>query len=126
MPLVENGVVTGGVDLYAASGRAFEGHHDELAGLLGAWAGGAVVDADLGFRTREDARGAPAALRHATAVETAVGRLAVLAGIDVEQSRERLRRCAQHMEVSEPALARALTDLVRTDPDPPRTHDPRM
>ena len=41
LPLRQNGQVTGSVNLYASAPNAFEGHHDELAAIFGAWAPGA-------------------------------------------------------------------------------------
>jgi len=52
MPLVDQGRVVGGVNLYASTRDAFHGHHDELARIVGAQAADAVNDADLSFSTR--------------------------------------------------------------------------
>jgi GAF domain-containing protein len=111
MPLMTDGAVTGGVNLYGASRRAFQGHYDALAEILGAWAGGAVANADLSFRTRDVARRAPAVLREAAKVEVAVGMLAGLLKISVDESQDRLRRSAVRAGITEPILARTLTDL---------------
>lgn len=50
LPVLREGVVVGSVNLYAATARAFDGHHHELVDLLGAWAGGAVTKADLSLQ----------------------------------------------------------------------------
>ena len=47
IPLMSDGRVYGGLNLYGGTPRAFDGHHDELAELYGGWAGGAVTNADL-------------------------------------------------------------------------------
>src|SRR5215216_6190737 len=55
LPMLEDDHVIGSINLYAASGHAFSGHHEELAALFGAWAQGAVENADLSFSTRLEA-----------------------------------------------------------------------
>ena len=70
LPIVRNGQLLGGVNLYAADSHAFEGRHEALAMALGASAVGAVADADLEFTSRARAiadagdHGRPAHHRH--------------------------------------------------------------
>jgi GAF domain-containing protein len=59
LPIVREGRVLAGINLYAGSEDAFDGHHEELAGLAGGWAAGAVANADLSFSTRLQAAEAP-------------------------------------------------------------------
>src|SRR5215218_9904010 len=47
MPFRLHGVVTGGVNLYAQRPDTFKEHVEQLADLFGAWAPGAVANADL-------------------------------------------------------------------------------
>jgi hypothetical protein len=76
--VVEDGLVVGGINLYASEPDAFSGHHDALADALGASAGGAVADGDLSFLTRRMAQQAPTLSRENRDVEVAVGLLAAL------------------------------------------------
>ena len=55
LPLTKHGKVVGGVNLYANQDHAFDGRHEAVAGVFGAWAGGAVANADLSFTTRQQA-----------------------------------------------------------------------
>ena len=59
LPIVKDGRIAGAVNLYGASRQAFTGHHEALAEIFGAWAPGAVTNADLSFSTRRDAEEAP-------------------------------------------------------------------
>ncbi|MFZ2013295.1 MAG: GAF domain-containing protein [Nocardioides sp.] len=71
LPLMNQGRALGTVNLYAASQRAFLGHHDELAGIFGAWAAGAVTNADLAFTTRREAQAAPDRVRKQLVIDLA-------------------------------------------------------
>src|SRR4051794_12141910 len=55
LPVLSDGHAVATVNLYAASRQAFVGHHEQLALVFGAWAAGAVTNADLSFRTRKNA-----------------------------------------------------------------------
>ena len=112
LPLLADGPIAGGINLYGASVHCFDGHHDELALLLGAWAGGAVVDGDLSFETRAAARKAPQILREATSVDVGVGVLAATLDLEVAQARERLADAADRAGLSEAAVARLLIDVL--------------
>jgi nucleoside-specific outer membrane channel protein Tsx len=77
-------MVVGTVDLYAASSRAFVGHHDALADVFGAWAAGAVVNADLSFAPRKDAQAAPQHVHEEQVIDMATGIVAAELGVDVD------------------------------------------
>ncbi|WP_295657117.1 GAF domain-containing protein [uncultured Nocardioides sp.] len=113
MPILDDGAVVGGVNLYGATRRAFEGHHEQLAEVLGAWAGGAVTNADLDFTTRIDAESAPAVLRGARQVDEALGALAEALQISVDEARDRLDRAAARAQLRPSELATAVTRLLR-------------
>jgi hypothetical protein len=83
-----------GFNLYASTTDAFDGHHEELAELLGAWADGAVVDADLAFASRRVARQAPDLLRESTDLAVVSMLLARERGFGVEEAERRLREAA--------------------------------
>jgi GAF domain-containing protein len=116
LPIVTAGRVTGTVNLYAASRRAFSGLHDEIAEIFQAWAPGAVSNADLSFSTRRRALEAPKDLRVATRVSTAVGIVAATLGLDIEAAAATLRDAAVASGVDEAVLADV---LLRTRQHPP-------
>lgn len=102
----------GSVNLYAAEPGAFDGHHEELAELLDAWAPGAVADADLSFRTRETARAAPSTLEDRSLVDQAIGVLTARRGIDVEEAAAVIRDVAERAGTSQVEVALTVLDAM--------------
>jgi len=94
LPILEHGQVVGGVNLYGAGADTFEGRHEELASLFGAWAPGAVSNADLSFRSRLEAAGAVERLEELAMVDLAVGVLVAAHGIGPDEARARLEGAA--------------------------------
>jgi GAF domain-containing protein len=118
LPLMTDGHVVGTVNLYAASQRAFAGHRDELAEIFGAWASGAVANADLAFTTRSEAQAAPDRVRKQFVIDMAAGLTAAQLGIDVEAAEARLRDAASRAGVSLAQLAQEIvTAHEETDRD---------
>ena len=111
LPMVSKGRVVGTVNLYATAVRAFSGQHDQLASLFGAWAPGAVVNADLSFSTRRTAQAAPGLIRDQVAVEVAAEILAVELAIDADDAERRLRDAAERAGISAAELARAVARI---------------
>jgi len=112
LPIMEENKVVGSVNLYAASGHAFSGLHEQLADLFGGWAPGAIENADLSFSTRLKAEQAPAQLRARARIETAVGLLAAYANLPLESARRRLEESAARAGVSLFRIAQAVITLV--------------
>ena len=110
LPLRQNGRVTGSVNLYASTPNAFDGHHDELAAIFGAWAPGAVTNADLSFRTRLEAAAAPARAQDRNLLDQACGWLAASQGIDVATARQRLLDAAARAGITAVQIAQAVLD----------------
>ena len=108
MPIQENGRVVGGVNLYAASHDAFTGHHDELAALFGAWAPGAVSNADLPFSTRTEATKALERLEDQDRVNQATGVVMAAHRVDAGTARARVREAAARAGVPEVEVALAV------------------
>jgi GAF domain-containing protein len=115
LPILVAGRVTGSVNLYAASRYAFDGRHEEVAAIFSAWAPGAVSNADLAFETRRLAAEAPAKLRAAAKVSTAVGIIAGALDIDEDAARRALSSAAVCAGVSELRLAQTLIDIRQED-----------
>jgi GAF domain-containing protein len=110
MPVLSASQVVGGLNLYACTATAFQGHHQELAQACGAWAGGAVSDADLAFTSRIRAAATPWRLREKKVVDVASGFLAEYLGTDVAGAASRITNAAQRAGVSESDLARFILD----------------
>ena len=105
IPLMTNGHVYGGLNLYGSTATAFEGHHEELAALYGGWPGGAVTNADLTFSTMARSRTAPRVLADVTLSNMAVGMIMSAHGIPEAVARSRLSDAAARAGVSEGRVA---------------------
>jgi GAF domain-containing protein len=110
LPVMREGRVVGTVNLYAASQRAFAGLHEQLAGVFGAWASGAVANADLSFTTRNEAEAAPQKLRDQEVIDVATGLVAAQLGVDVETAQTAIRSSASRAGVSLLQLAHEIVD----------------
>jgi GAF domain-containing protein len=108
LPIVHDGRVTASVNLYAATADAFDGHHEELARRCGAWAPGAVSNADLAFRSRQAAATTPARLRDNNSIEVAIGLLMETYTISDDAASARLRDAAERAGISEAQAARVI------------------
>jgi GAF domain-containing protein len=108
LPIVADDRVIGSVNLYGASRRAFGGLHEQLADIFGAWAAGAVTNADLSFDTRRLATEAPGHLRRSAKISTAVGVICARLAVDEEEARRLLRDAAACAGASELRVAEVL------------------
>jgi GAF domain-containing protein len=108
LPVVVGERVIGSVNLYGASRRAFVGLYDQLADIFGAWAGGAISNADLSFDTRRLAAEAPRQLQATAKISTAVGVICARMDVDEEEARRLLRDAAACAGASELRVAEAL------------------
>lgn len=111
MPILVADEVVGGVNLYASTPRAFDGHHEEVAEALGTSAEAAVTNADLSFSTRRRAAETPRRHAEQRDVDIALGAIAERHQIDMATARERLVRAAQQAGISLVQAARALRHL---------------
>ena len=112
LPIMNNDVVLGSVNLYASTTDAFEGHHEELARACGAWAPGAVKNGDLAFRTRLAAARAPQQMRENNAIDVAIGVIAESQGVSVAIAAERLSMAAARAGITEAQAAAAITRIL--------------
>lgn len=113
MPIVTGDAITGTVSLYGASRRAFAGHHEQLAAILGAWAPGAVANADLSFTTRREAEQAPQRLRGESTTDQVAHLVAGSHHVSLETAHERIREAAARAGITEEQLAEAMVRLRR-------------
>jgi transcriptional regulator with GAF, ATPase, and Fis domain len=100
LPIIEGSEVVGSVNVYGSSSDTFDGRHDELARMFGAWAPGAVTNADLLFDSRLEAAHAPERIEDMSIVDVAVGLLVALHDMRPDQARERLTRAAAQSGLS--------------------------
>jgi GAF domain-containing protein len=110
-PVVEDGEVVATVNLYGRADDTFAGQHEALAEVFGAWAPGAVTDADLAFTTRATAQEAPDQIRESALIDVATGILAAQRDIAVDEARAQLEDAAHRAGVPVVVLARVLVDL---------------
>jgi len=111
LPIIDDGEVIGGINLYASTPGAFEGHHELLAARLGATAQGAIADADLSFESRRRAALTPVRIRDRNDVDTATGLLAARHHEPTIQAAERLASAAFRAGLSQAAAARVVLGL---------------
>ena len=108
MPIHTDGKVTGGVNIYSSAPDAFDGHHEALAAIMGAWAPGAVRDADLEFSTRNAARQAPQHIEDRAVLDQAAGVVMAERGVDEDTARGVLAQAAGRAGIPEIEVARAV------------------
>lgn len=108
-----DGLVIGGFNLYGATSTCFDEHHDQLARILGAWAGGATTNADLSFGTREIARRAPAVLQRALDLARVSALLAEKHGGDHARWEDRIRSAAVRAGIPLATLVDQLEQMLR-------------
>lgn len=112
LPVRSQGGVVAGFNLYSEQAHAFDGHHEALAEILGAWVDGAVSDRDLDFATREQARRAPLVLREATHLSVAAALLGRALDLEPAEAEERLRHAALRAAVTLPALVDSVIAML--------------
>src|SRR4051794_25773007 len=108
LPVMRGEEAIGGVNLYGATPDAFDGRHEELAAACGAWAEGAVTNADLSFSSRLRAAATPDRLRQQAKVNTAMGYVAARQGVDLNTARDRIHQAAARAGITEADFARFL------------------
>lgn len=108
LPIHDHGHVVGGVNLYAATPNAFGGREEQVAQILGAWAPGAVHNADLSFSTRATARQAPQALADRATMDQATGIVVAAHAVDQGRARQIISQAARLAGQEEIDVARAL------------------
>ena len=115
LPVVDGDDVVGTVNFYGRDTDTFVDRHEALADIFGAWAPGAVADADLSFTTRAIAEQAPEQLRQAGLVDTATGILAAERGTTVADARQRLDSAARRAGIPVETLAAVVVSLHQED-----------
>lgn len=117
LPVHVDGLVVGGVNLYAATPNAFAGKEQEVADILGAWAPGAVHNADLSFSTRAVARQAPRVLEELAILDQAAGVVVASHGVGDAEARQIIADAAQRAGQHVLSVARQIIRPFRPDHD---------
>jgi GAF domain-containing protein len=112
-PLLYQGDVIGGVNLYASTTDAFAGHEAELAAVFGTMADQAVTNADMTFASRDRALQGPTRMAEQSLVDIAIGVLMADRGLDEEEARSELEVAAQRAATDQLSIARAIVDGLR-------------
>lgn len=112
LPLLDGLRVVGSVNVYGVAPDTFAGRHEELARLFGAWAPGAVTNADLSFSSRVRAAGAVERLEDLAVLDGAVGVLVAVHDIPPDEARRYLGVAAERAGVTELDAARLLVDAA--------------
>ncbi|MGF9755714.1 hypothetical protein AAII07_10940 [Microvirga sp. 0TCS3.31] len=99
------------MNLYVRSEDAFEYRRTAHAAIFGAWAPGAVTNADLSFSTRKLAERAPEQLRDSAVLDTATGIVAADQAVSVEAARHRLIDAADRAGIPVTKLAEIVVAL---------------
>jgi GAF domain-containing protein len=110
-PVVLDGEVVATVNLYGREPDTFDDLHDQLAEVFGAWAPGAVTNADLSFSTRSIAQEAPARLKDRAVLDAATGVIAAQRDIPVEVARAHLEDAARRADIPVERLARVVLGI---------------
>lgn len=108
LPIHTDDRVVAGVNLYAATPNAFTGREEQLAALLGAWAPGAVHNADLSFSTQDAARQAPQVLRDNSVMDQATGVVIAAHGVDEDKARRIIADAARRAGQDELTVAQEI------------------
>lgn len=117
LPIHVDGRVVAGVNLYASTPNAFARRETELAALLGAWAPGAVHNADLSFSSQAAAREAPQVLHDNSVMDEATGVVVATHAVPQTQAREIIADAARRAGQSELTVARELVRRFLPDQD---------
>jgi len=117
LPIHADRQVVGSVNLYAATPNAFTGKEHQVALVLGAWAAGAVHNADLSFSTMATARQAPRLLADRAVMDQAAGILCSEQKVTQDQARDLISDAARRAGQDELSVARALIRSCLEDRD---------
>lgn len=107
-PLVIDGEVIGGVNLYASTRDAFTGHEGELAAVFGTWADQGVSNADMDFASRFRSDQGPARIAEQSEIDMALGVLMAERGITADQARTDLDQAARQASTDQLSIAQAI------------------
>lgn len=112
-PLLYEGEVIGGVNLYASTTNAFVGHEAEVAAVFGTMGDQAVTNADMTFANRDRALHGPTRVADQSVVDIAIGVLMADRSLGEEEARTELETAAQRAATDQLSIARAILNGLR-------------
>lgn len=111
LPITEDGRATGSVNLYGATPDAFTGRHEEIAQAVGSSAEQAIVNADLSFRTAQEAAETPTRIQEGTDIDIALGIISAAQDVSISVARRRLADAALRAGITQAQAARVITSI---------------
>ena len=108
VPVVAHGVLVGTVSVYAGEPSAFDGREARVADAVGGSARDGTVNADLAFRSLEEASSAPVVLDERQTIDRAVGAIGSSEHIPVDAARRMLVEDAARTGVTAVQAARTV------------------
>lgn len=108
MPVITQGSLVGTVSVYAGEPAAFDGLETLVADIVGASAPDSTANADLGFRSLDEAFASPGRLDDRRAIDRATGAIGSSEGVPLPTARRMLGEGAERIGISDAEAARAV------------------
>lgn len=106
VPVVAHGVLVGTVSVYAGEAAAFEGREARVADVVGGSAPDSTANADLAFRSLEEAASTPGRMADRRAIDRAVGAIGSSEHVTLGAARRILVEDAERKGVTDAQAAR--------------------
>ncbi|GEL97471.1 GAF domain-containing protein [Cellulomonas terrae] len=108
VPVVANGALVGTVSVYAGEPAAFDGREERVADAVGGSATDRTANADLAFRSLQEASSAPARLDERQTIDRAVGAIGSSERVPVDAARRMLVEDAERTGITAVQAARTV------------------
>ena len=108
VPVIAHGILVGTVSVYAGEPAAFDGREARVAHAVGGSARDRTANADLAFRSLEEASSAPARLDELQTIDRAVGAIGSTEHVPVDAARRMLVADAARTGVTAVQAARTV------------------
>jgi hypothetical protein len=112
LPLLRGDEMVGAIDLYSPDRTAFSGRVDNLARACGSTPHDAILDADLGFHSREDAEDSVTRLHEFDIVDVAIAYAVFTMGVGTSDARAYLQHVAEDFGIDLMRAADMLIDVL--------------
>lgn len=108
VPVVAHGALVGTVSIYAGEPSAFDGREERVADAVGGSATERTANADLAFRSLQEASSAPARLDERQTIDRAVGAIGSSEHVPVDAARRILVEDAERVGITAVQAARTV------------------
>lgn len=108
VPVVVHGTLVGTVSVYAGEASAFDGREERVADAVGGSATDRTANADLAFRSLEEASSAPARLDERQTIDRALGAIGSSEHVPVDAARRILDEDAERIGITTVQAARTV------------------